>query len=290
MRCMSYKIQTLSSILGVEVENIDLKIPLNKADIAKILDLFYQHQVLVFRNQLLTPEEQITACSQFGKIELHPLEEVPWVHRELTYVANIYPGREDILEHCGPSFELWHSDTCYLPTPAKMSLLYAEKVPSRAGETLFANMYRAYEDLPQEIKDKIDGKQAVFGSGYKLMQRCKKRGYDLHIAEHDMQPDVIHPVVRTHPITKRRSIFVNWAHTDCILGITAKESDDLLSYLYEHCRKPEYVYTHAYRPGDLIVWDNACTLHSNTAEKLSEVRIMRRVMIQGTRPFFELQS
>lgn len=284
---MQYQLNSLSPTLGAEISGIDLRNPLSKETITDILAMFHQYQVLVFRDQSLTPEEQITACGQFGDIEMHPLAEVPWKHRELTYVANIYPGREAIFEHCGPPFELWHSDTCYLPLPAKMSLLYAEKVPAAAGETLFANMYQAYEDLPNPIKQKIDGKKAVFGSSFKLMERCKKRGYDLQISENDAQPDVIHPVVRTHPVTKRKSIFVNWAHTDCIVGMSEEESATLLEYLYQHCRKDEYVYVHEYRQGDLIVWDNASTIHSNTDKKLSDVRIMRRVMIKGTQPFYE---
>lgn len=162
---MPYKTKPLSPILGAEIFDVDLRIPLAQAELNEILGLFHQYQVIVFRDQSLTPEEQIAACGQFGPIELHPLEVVPWKHRELTYVANIYPGREDIFEHCGPPFELWHSDTCYLPIPAKMSLLYAEKVPNQAGETLFANMYKAYDDLPLEVKQKIEGKEAIFWIG-----------------------------------------------------------------------------------------------------------------------------
>jgi taurine dioxygenase len=283
---MNYQVKPLSSVLGVQITGIDLRMPLSETERQRMLDLFHDYQVIVFRNQELTPEQQIKACGQFGEIELHPLEEVPWKHRELTYVANIYPGKDGVLEHCGPPFELWHSDTCYLPQPAKMSLLYAEQVPAEAGETLFADMYKAYEDLSNEIKLKINGKTAVFGSGSKLMERCKKRGYDLHIREADSHPNVSHPVIRTHPVTKRSSIFVNWAHTDYIEDMSAEESDELLDYIYEHCRKAEYVYTHEYRPGDLIVWDNACTLHSNTAKKLSDIRIMRRVMIKGSKPYY----
>lgn len=280
----NFNVKTLSPVLGAEILNSDLTIPLTSSQKEEILHLFSQHQVLVFRHQTLTPEQQISACGQFGEIELHPSVEVPWKHRELTYVANIYPGREEIFEHCGPTFELWHSDACYLLEPAKMSLLYAEKVPASAGETLFADMYQAYNDLPHDIKQLLIGKQAVFGSGYKLIERCKKRGYNIHIPESDMNPDVIHPVVRTHPVTKQKSIFVNWAHTDYIVGMPEQESQALLDYLYHHCRKPEYVYTHEYQQGDLIVWDNACTLHANTDKKLTDVRIMRRVMIKGSKP------
>lgn len=282
---MNYEMTRLSSVLGAEIRGIQLCHHLKNDDIAELNHLIYRYQVLVFRDQSLSPEQQIAVCRQFGDIELHPSEAVPWKHRELTYVANIYPGTEHVFEHCGPNFELWHSDTCYLPCPAKMSFLYAEKVPASAGETLFANMYKAYEDLTPELKTKIEGKKAIFGSSFKLMKRCQQRGYQLQIPEQDMEPDVIHPVVRMHPVTKRRSIFVNWAHTDSIVGLGEKESEEILSEIYSHCRKPEYLYIHEYQPGDLVVWDNASIIHSNTDKKLTEPRIMRRVMIKGTVPF-----
>lgn len=282
---MHYQIKPLSGTMGVEVTGIDLRNPLTPELVSELKDHFFKNQLLVFRDQSLSPEQQITACGQFGDIELHPAEEVIWKYRELTYVANIYPGTDIVFEHCGPTFELWHSDTCYLAKPAIMSLLYAEKVPSSAGETLFADMYQAYEDLPEEIKLKIADKKAVFGSGYKLMERCQKKGYNLQIPDNEIEPDVIHPVVRTHPVTQKKSIYVNWAHTDHIVGMSEEESAELLSYLYDHCRKPEYVYTHEYRAGDLVAWDNASTIHSNTDKKLTEARIMRRVMIKGAAPY-----
>jgi taurine dioxygenase len=282
---MHYQINPLSDVMGAEITGIDLRDPLSHEQLNELNELFYQHQLLVFRDQSLTPEQQIATCGQFGDIELHPAEEVIWKYRELTYVANIYPGTDNIFEHCGPNFELWHSDTCYLPKPAIMSMLYAEQVPGAAGETLFANMYAAYDDLPDDIKSKIVGAKAVFGSGYKLMERCQKRGYNLQIPESEIEPDVLHPVVRTHPVTGRKSIYVNWAHTDVIEGMSEEESAALLAYIYDHCRQPKYVYTHEYKTGDLVAWDNASTIHSNTDKKLNEARIMRRVMIKGNAPY-----
>ncbi len=269
--------------MGAEIHDFDSKQMHSDKDLNFIQDLFYQHQFLVFRNQNLTPEEQIKFCQRFGKIVLHPLKEVPWKYREITYVANINLEGE-LFETCGPTFELWHSDTCYLSQPAKMSFLYAEKVPAKHGETLFANMYQAYRDLPVDLQNKIEGKKAIFGSSYKLMKRCQDRGYPLHINEEDMCPDVEHPVVRTHPVTKQKSIYVNWAHTDSIVGMNPSESDEILDYLYRHCRQEKYIYTHNYQQGDLVVWDNASTIHSNCEGKLTEPRIMRRVMIEGPVP------
>ena len=278
---MRYRVNSLSSVLGLEILGLDLRQPLALDQIHEIYDLLGQHQVLVFRNQNLTLEQQIAACGQFGDIELHPAREVPWKYREITYVANTDPSYTQVLEHCGPTFELWHSDTCYLPEPAYMSMLYAERVPSHGGETLFANMVKAYQDLPETIKDRLMDKKAVFGSGHKLMARCQARGYDLQIPENEIEPDVIHPVIRTHPYTKLPSIYVNWAHTDCIVGMPDHESEAMLDYLYQHSQKDCYRYEHYPKQGDLIVWDNAATIHSNTAKKLSEIRVMRRIMIKS---------
>lgn len=283
---MNYEIKALSSVLGAEIRGIDLANQnLAQKDIEQLYDLIHQHKVLVFRDQSFSLEQQIKACSQFGAIELHPAKEVPWGYRELTYVANTDPTYTQILDHCGPTFELWHSDTCYLPKPARISMLYAERVPQEGGETLFSNTVQAYEDLPESIKTLLDDKKAVFGSGQQLMNRCQARGYALHIPSSEIEPDVIHPVIRTHPYTQQKSIFVNWAHTDRILDMPEEESKKLLDYLYEHTTSERYRYDHYPQQGDLIVWDNAATLHSNTAKKLKEIRIMRRVMIQGTTPY-----
>jgi taurine dioxygenase len=282
---MNITVNPLSSSLGAEVIGIDLNQSFSQDEIDTIYELLNKNKLLVFRNQSLSPEQQIAACRQFGEIELHPSESVPWIYRELTYVANTDPTLTQIFEHSGPPFELWHSDTCYLPIPARMSMLYAERVPSYGGETIFANMVQAYTDLPSSVKARLEHKQAVFGSGYKLMERCQKRGYNLQIPESEMEPDVVHPVIRTHPYTQEQSIFVNWAHTDCILDMPQEESDELLDYLYQHARQEQYIYEHHPQQGDVLAWDNASLVHSNTDKKLSEMRIMRRVMIKGTAPY-----
>jgi taurine dioxygenase len=284
---MSYQLKPLSKALGAEIIGFDCHKPLSKMDLEKIYADFYHYQVLVFRNQHLSIEEQISFCQQFGEIEPHPVSDVPWKYREVTYVANYNPDTGEVYEHCGPNFELWHSDTCYQPIPVKMSFLYAERVPKAAGETLFANMVDAFETLPATIKDQIIGKEAVFGSSYELIKRCEARGYKLEISATDMLANCLHPVVRTHPVTQKNSIFVNWAHTDKITGLPEQESAELLNAIYNHCRKDEFVYTHEYQQGDLIVWDNAATIHSNTDKKLTDIRLMRRIMIKGSKPYYK---
>lgn len=282
---MSYRLNPLSSALGAEMIGLDLRFDLNASLVQMIQEALQEHLVLIVRDQSFTLEEQIQACGQFGEIELHPALDVPWKYREVTYVANTDPTYTQIFEHCGPPFELWHSDACYLPEPARMSLLYAERVPNEGGETLFINAVNAYDDLPEDLKRHLADKKAVFSSGNGLMERCRARGYDLRIPVEEMHPEVIHPVIRTHPYSGKKSIFVNWAHTDRILGVSDEESSALLRDLHQHCLSASYRYVHNPRQGDLIVWDNAATLHANSSKKLSEIRVMRRVMIKGTTPY-----
>lgn len=280
---IKFDVKPLSSKFGAEVLGLNLN-AINQSTIDALYEVIYQYQLVVIRNQNLTPEQQIDACAKFGEIEPHPSDFVPWGHRELTYVCNTDLERKLVLPHSGPSFELWHSDTCYLPNPSKISLLYAECVPTHGGETLFANTVAAYNDLAPEFKTRLDTMKAVFGSGDKLMERCHKLGYKINIPQNEQQPNVVHPVIRTHPVTQNKSIFVNWAHTDCILDIPETESLEILNYLHAHCRQDKYVYTHFPLNGDLMIWDNASLIHSNTDKPLSDIRIMRRVMIKGDKP------
>lgn len=277
---MNFLVEPLSNVLGAAISGLDLKIPLNHSEINKLFELFYQYQVLVFRNQELTQEQQIKACGQFGEIELHPMKYNTCSHPEMTIVSNVIENGKPVGFH-GPEFELWHSDMCYYKKIAKMTFLYAHIVPDDHNDTLFANMYSAYDELPESIKSIVTGKEAVFGAGLNLMNRCQQRGYDLRISAEDIKPDVIHPVVSTHPYTKKKSLFVNWTHTDYILGLSSEESDDILNKIYEHQSQRKFVYSHHYLPGDLIVWDNFSTLHTGTPKRINKPRVMHRVVIKS---------
>ncbi|WP_267905376.1 TauD/TfdA dioxygenase family protein [Rickettsia tamurae] len=210
----------------------------------------------------------------------HPLKTNTCPHKEMTYVSNVSENGVTV-GYPGPSFEIWHSDMCYEPQLPKFSFLYAEQVPDEGGNTLFTNSTLAYEDLEDEIKQKLYNKYAVFGFSKKLMERCKKRGYLLVIDKEDQRADCAHPVFRTHPLTKKKSIFVNWTHTDYIQGMLKEESDAILERLYNHSTQQKYVYTHKYDINDLIVWDNSATLHTGDGTiEITKPRIMRRVIVR----------
>lgn len=278
-------VQQLSPILGAEIIGLDLRQPLDEATIRRIHDAWVEHQVIVFRDQDLTQEQQIAACRQFGTIEPHPLKTNTNEHPEITVSSNVVRDGNP-LGYIGPPFELWHSDLCYLEEPAKMTFLYAYAVPEKNGETWFANTYASYDALPEELRAKVEGRLAVFSLNDNLVARCKSKGFDLPLAEEDVKPDFLHPAVRTHPYSKKQALFVNWAHTDRIEGYSDEESQALLDRLFAHTTEDRFVYRHKYRRGDLIVWDNASTIHTHQPDPVTGDRIMIRVVVRGTKPFY----
>lgn len=278
-------IQRLTENLGAEIIGVDLRESLTAEQVDTIHDAWVEHQVIVFRDQELSQEQQIAACRQFGVIEPHPLKTNTNEHPEITVSSNVV--REgNPLGYIGPPFALWHSDLCYLEEPAKMTFLYAHTVPEKNGDTWFSNMYTAYDELPESLRAKVEGKLAVFSLNYNLVERCKSKGFHLPLAEEDVKPDYLHPVVRTHPYSKKKALFVNWAHTDAIEGYPPEESQELLDALLAHTTEERFIYRHHYRRGDLIVWDNASTIHTHCPDPPSGDRIMVRVVVRGTKPFY----
>jgi taurine dioxygenase len=172
----------------------------------------------------------------------------------------------------------FHTDQCHQETPAKASMLYAIEVPSVGGNTLFANAYLAYETLPDDIKRCIDGRRALNAYDYDTAATIRKAEVP------EGAPCYAHPVVRTHPATGRKALYVNRLMTRYIEGLDPKESEDLLTVLFDHQEQPQFIYEHVWRPGDILMWDNRCTLHARTDFSADERRLMRRVTILGEKP------
>jgi taurine dioxygenase len=171
----------------------------------------------------------------------------------------------------------FHTDQCHQERPAMASMLYAIEVPSSGGNTLFSNCYLAYETLPSDIRRRIDGRKAL--NAYDYDNSATRRG---QLAEG--VPSYAHPVVRTHPATGRKALYVNRLMTVRIEGLPEAESEDLLELLFAHQERREFIYEHVWRPGDLLMWDNRCTLHARTDFSPAERRLMRRVTILGEKP------
>jgi taurine dioxygenase len=194
------------------------------------------------------------------------------------YISNIRENGE--LVGALPDGEMFfHSDQCYVERPGMATMLYAMEVPKRGGNTLFANMYAAYETLPGRIKARIEGKLAL--NVYDYDNNATTRGSE----PREGVPSYAHPIVRTHPATGRKALYVNRLMTHHILGMDREESDALLAEIFDHQERPEFIYEHVWTPGDLLIWDNRCTLHARSNFDASERRMMRRVAILGDKPY-----
>jgi taurine dioxygenase len=276
-RPASLAVRPLSSALGAEIVGVDLSAPLDDGTFAQIRDAWHEHLVILLRGQELSEEDEVRFGERFGPPAVIHTKEFVRGHPAVMLISNIREDGKPI--GALPDGEMqFHSDQCHQERPAMASMLYAIEVPRAGGNTLFANGYRAYETLPAEIKRRIDGRKAL--NAYDYHGSAMKRGAMLR----DGVPSYVHPVVRTHPATGRKALYVNRLMTVRIEGVPEDESDELLAFLFDHQECSEFIYEHVWRPGDLLMWDNRCTLHARTDFSPSERRLMRRVTILGEKP------
>ena len=277
LRPPALALRPLSAALGAEIIGIDLRQEIGDDVFAQIRDAWHQNLVILLRDQKLSEEEQVRFAAKFGPpAQIHTKQFVR-NHPAVMLVSNVREDGKPI--GALPDGEMhFHTDQCHQERPAKASMLYALEVPSMGGNTLFANGYRAYETLPPEIKRRIEGRKAV--NAYDYDTAATKRGTRLAPSV----PSYAHPVVRTHPATGRKALYVNRLMTVRIEGLPVQESDELLAILFDHQERREFIYEHVWRPGDLLIWDNRCTLHARTDFSPNERRLMRRVTILGEKP------
>ena len=275
---MTIHIEQLSPALGAEITGVDLREPVDKATKDAILEAWLDHHMLVFPGQLLDDTQHLRACEIFGPIQPERLnphlanDQNPGVH----FVSNI---REDgILPHGDIVF---HMDQMQYDQPSQAMSLYGIEIPSQGGETIFSNSHLAYEALPDDIKKRLEGLRAENAYLYYSPNMMRK------VAEREAEaPRAIHPVVRTHPVTGRKAIYVNRLLSDRIIELDESESDDLLQLLFRQIEEPRFIYEHKWRVGDVIVWDNRSLLHArNTYDSENERRQLRRIAIVGDVPF-----
>jgi taurine dioxygenase len=274
-------ITPLSTHTGAEVRGVDLTQPIDAATRAQLNRAFVDRSVLVFRDQRLTPHQLLVAVGLFGEVfpqhnSRFALPDCPLVH----YISNqdFYPdGRRYI-----PG-EGFHTDHSNAASPPKATVLHAVNLPDRGGDTQYVNMHLAYDELPEKTKERIAGLKAIHvyqsrHSARKLMELSEEgRG---------RVPDaVVHPIVRTHPESGRKAIYINPIRTEGIVGMPEAEALALLADLLEHATQPKYQYRHRWRPGDLVMWDNRSLLHkANGDYDMNQLRYLYRVMLQGDVP------
>ena len=269
--------RALSPALGLEVLDVDLRQPLPDTRIAQLREAWYAGQILLLRDQTLSEDDQVRFAEYFGPpaktINVHNTGR----HPSIMLISNIRQDGKPI--GALPDGEMqFHTDQCYVERPAAASMLYAIEVPRSGGNTLFANAYLAYETLPDAIKQRIAGRKAI--NAYDYDNAATFRGTRLR----DGVPHYAHPVVRTHPATGRKALYVNRLMTIAIEGLPEDESDELLNVLFDHQEQQRFVYEHAWRVGDILMWDNRCTLHARTDFSPDERRLMRRIAILGEKP------
>ena len=280
METQSLTIKPLSSALGAEVTGIDLRMPLDEAVANAIRAAFDRQIVLCIRNQDLSEEDQVRAAGYFGKVH---------VRRRENYVRD--PGGKfdtpfmlvsNIVEDGKPigvfgDGEMWfHHDTSYYPEPHRATLLYAMRLPSWGGSTCFSNMYSAYDNIPRPLRDKLEGRTVLQVHDYKRRERLDLDKIDLDAVRHFEQPIFI-----THPATGRKALYISRLMSARITGLSEAESDAALDQLFDISEDPAIVYEHAWRLGDLVIWDNWASIHARKDFPRDEPRLMRRLTIEG---------
>jgi len=279
VKATSRALQTrpLSPALGAEIIGVDLRREMDDGLAARLLEVWHRHLVILLRDQQLSEAEQVRFAECFGPPAVIHTKQFVRSHPAVMLISNIREDGKPI--GALPDGEMqFHSDQCYQERPAMASMLYAIEVPSKGGNTLFANAYAAYETLPADIKRRIEGRRAL--NAYDYDTAATKRGTKVA----DGVPTYVHPVVRTHPATGRKALYVNRLMTVRIEEMPEEESDELLGFLFDHQEQRQFVYEHVWRVGDILMWDNRCALHARTDFSADERRLMRRVTILGEKP------
>lgn len=292
-----FEIRRFDAPLGAEVLGIDLAKPIDDDTFNHIVDAFAEHSVLVFPNQDLTVEEHIGFTRRFGELEILGFYEQYLYpgHPEIFVVSNIVENGKSIgLPEAG---RVWHTDVSYKSEPSMGSLLYAREVPFDAdgnplGDTLFASTAVAFDHLPDSTKERLAGRKGVHRldeTRYNRDTRTdRQRGSRAALteAQKKMIKEVIHPIVRTHPVSGRKSLYVNELYTFRIEGEDDEQGRRLIEELCTHITQPKFIYRHKWSVGDLLMWDNCATQHNAIGDyALPQRRLMHRTTVKGSAPF-----
>jgi taurine dioxygenase len=267
--------------LGAEVQGVDLR-AVNAEDFAEIHRAWLKHSVLLFRGQKLTDEDLITFSKKFGELDWAPIQETGrrFVegHPEIYVVSNVMENGAPI-GSLGAGEATWHTDMSYLPDPPMASILYALEVPPTGGNTYFCSMHRAYEILPDALKKRVEGKSlkhdGAYNSGGYLRQGVTA------VDDPVSSPGTFHPLVRRHTETGRRGLYLGRRRNAYIGGLSLQESEALLDELWSYMDRPEIAWHNEWQVGDLVFWDNRCTMHRRDPFDASSRRVMHRTQIKG---------
>lgn len=267
----------ITPLIGAEIKNIDLKDNLTEVSVKKLRSAFLEHSVLFFRDQNLSIDEQKVFGKYFGDLHIHPARDRNGIegHPEILYI-NAGPDTSRV------NGDDWHSDVSCDQEPPMGSILRIFEAPNNGGDTLFSSMYAAYEALSEPMKRFLDPLTAVHDGGPNYIDRAKRAGI--------YKPDKVfpansHPIIRTHPETRKKAIYVNKIFTQTIDSVSKDESKAILEFLFQHIAKPAFQCRFKWEKNSIAFWDNRCALHHAMWDYYPEVRRGYRVTIKGNKPF-----
>ncbi len=279
------QVMPTGAALGAEIRGIDLR-QVDETSFAGILQAWHAHSVLLFRGQRLTPDELIAFSRRFGELDWAPVQEngrrFVEGKPEIYIVSNVLGADGQPIGSLGAGEAVWHTDMSYLPRPPKASMLYALEVPPAGGDTHFASMHAAYEALPEALKRRAQGLKVKHDGTYNsggFLRAGVTPTDDPRIA-----PGHLHPLVCRHPETGRSMLYLGRRRMAYIDGLPLEESEALLDELWAHATNPALCWKNVWRVGDLVLWDNRCTMHRRDPFDASARRVMHRTQVKGEAP------
>jgi len=284
---MNLEISRLSPACGAAIIGLDLKRPLNASTVSDLHQALAENGILLFRGADITPAQHIAFSKHFGPLEEHVIGDFGLPeHPEIFVVSNILEGAKP--KGAVYAGQYWHSDLSYMEKPSLGSLLLCREMPKIGGDTMWANMYQAYDTLSEPMKTFLGGLRTIhdYSHAYDTYFAHLKERPPLTAEQRAKTPPVEQPMIRTHPVTKRKALYVNPGFTKGIVGMPKDESQPILDFLFRHSTRPEFIYRHKWQVHDLIFWDNRCTMHYALADyDFSVRRHMHRTTLAGERPY-----
>jgi taurine dioxygenase len=283
---MAITIRRFDAPLGAEVIGLDLGRSLDEDDFHRIHRAHLDHHVLVFRDQQITPEQQVAFSRRFGRLQIHVLRQFQLASEpEVLVVSNIVEDGRPI--GLGDAGHFWHSDLSYKERPSLGSMLLAHELPQDGGDTLFADMHLAWDTLPAALRHAVEGLQAEHSYLARYEDLRARSPWRPKLSDEQLAQvlPVVHPVVRTHPESGRKALFVSEHFTTRIVGLGEGESSELLAQLFAHSVRAQHVYRHRWQPGDMVFWDNRSVIHLAAGCPDDQRRRLHRTTIEGDRPF-----
>ena len=284
---MTIEIIPSRSALGAEVRGVDLSKPLTDDAFMAIQQAWYDHIVLLFRGQKLSDDDLIRFSRHFGELDIAPASATDMAgsqeksRPEIWIISNVLENGKPI-GALGDKEAEWHTDMSYVAAPPMASVLYSLEIPKTGGDTSFANMYKALEALPADLRAAIEGRMCNHDASTTSVGELRA-GADA-VADVRMAPGAKHPAIRTHPATGGKALYLGRRLNGYIEGYGIEESEKLLDRLWAHCARPEFSWTHQWAIGDMLIWDNRCAIHRRDAFDGRERRVMHRTQIKGDRP------